>query len=123
MRFVLCGNGVLVCILLRLLLGDRYYDVCPMNSFATVGGLSVVPATSPLCMSAFPMPLTFIPMLSPGSANGITVWCISSDLSSPTLLLGMKISVCPGFRTPVSNSANRNCADACEAVNDLDRYA
>ena len=73
-----------------------------MNSLATVGGLSTGPATSPRWTSVLDMPLTFIPMLSPGSATGMRVWCISMDFTSAVLLDGMKIKVVPSFRMPVS---------------------
>ena len=43
-----------------------------------------------------------MPMLSPGSAIGIWVWCISIDLTSAVLLDGMKIRFWPGLRVPVS---------------------
>ena len=76
--------------------------ICPMNSLATVGGLSTGPATSPRWMSVFDIPLTFMPMLSPGSATGIEEWCISIDLTSPVLFEGMKTTDMPALSTPVS---------------------
>ena len=66
------------------------------------------------------MPLTFMPMLSPGSAIGIVVWCISIDLTSAVLLDGMKTRFCAWFEYACFDSADWDCADAGDAVDVLD---
>src|SRR3990172_1835837 len=76
--------------------------ICAVKDFATVGGVSAGPATSPRRMSFFSTPRTLNPTLSPGSAWGICSWCISMLLISPILSEGMKWTFMPTFRTPVS---------------------
>src|SRR5205814_81936 len=51
--------------------------ICAVKDLATVGGLSVGPATSPRRRSFLSMPRMLKPTLSPGSACGICSWCIS----------------------------------------------
>src|SRR2546428_9552605 len=76
--------------------------ICAVKDLATVGGLSVEPATSPRRRSFLSTPRTLKPTLSPGSACWICSWCISIDLTSPTLSAGMKWIFIPTFRSPVS---------------------
>src|SRR5207249_12232162 len=76
--------------------------IWPTNAFATVGGLSVWPMTSPLPISFLATPRMLNPMLSPGSALVILTWCVSIVLHSPTLPDGQKITLSPSFNTPVS---------------------
>src|SRR5437660_58525 len=76
--------------------------ICAVKDLATVGGLSVGPATSPRRRSFLSIPRMLKPTLSPGSACGICSWCISIDFTSPTLSAGMKWTFIPTFRSPVS---------------------
>src|SRR3990172_8054952 len=76
--------------------------ICAVKDFATVGGWSVGPATSPRRRSFLSTPRTLNPTLSPGSACWIDSWCISIDFTSPILSAGMKWTFMPTFRTPVS---------------------
>src|SRR5947209_6908672 len=76
--------------------------ICAVNVFATVGGWSTGPATSPRRRSFLSTPRTLNPTLSPGRASGICSWCISIDFTSPTLSAGWNATFIPGFMTPVS---------------------
>nr|CAA51987.1 unnamed protein product [Desulfurococcus mucosus DSM 2161] len=76
--------------------------ILAVNSSATVGGTSSEPATSPRLISFFSTPFTLNPMLSPGSAFSILVWCVSMVLTSATSPAGMNTSLSPTFSTPVS---------------------
>src|SRR6266705_1639344 len=72
--------------------------IWPTNAFATVGGLSVWPMTSPLPISFLATPRMLNPMLSPGSALVILTWCVSIVLHSPTFPEGMKITLSQSFQ-------------------------
>ena len=75
---------------------------CALNSFATLGGFLVVPATSPLLISFLPTPLTLNPTLSPGTASSSVSWCISIDFTSPVTPAGSNAIFSAVCNTPVS---------------------
>jgi len=58
--------------------------------------------TNPLLISLTEIFLTLNPTLSPGRASTKASWCISTDLTSVVIADGAKVTLVPGFKTPVS---------------------
>mmetsp|Transcript_14912 Transcript_14912/g.36040 ORF Transcript_14912/g.36040 Transcript_14912/m.36040 type:complete len:262 (+) Transcript_14912:319-1104(+) len=73
------------------------------KSWQQAGGSSLeLPHTKPRLMSFTDRPLTLKPTLSPGPAESICSWCISTDFTSVETPVGAKVTTMPGLRMPVS---------------------
>src|SRR2546426_1307475 len=96
--------------------------ICVVKDLATVGGVSVGPATSPRRRSFLSTPRTLKPTLSPGSACWICSWCISIDLTSPTLS-GHEMDLHPDLQEPGLDAADGDGPRARDRVDVLHREA
>ena len=104
-------------------LGCWSTTICAVNSSATVGGASAGPQTSPRRMSPFAIPRTLKPTLSPGTAWGISSWCISMDLISPSLFAGHEGDFHSFLHDTGFDTADRHSSDTADAVDILNWQA